>query len=426
MGYPKEIKRALRTIIFAQCTGVISLALFNNGFMLAYLARLGIPPHAILFLLSITPLMGMLLTLPLAFIADRNGKKKIGGTGLIIALCGFTLLPLAGFRPAAAGRWIGIGTLVFAVGLTINSASWFALLSPIVPAEIRGRYFGWMRTAWQTASIVFSLAVAALLHREPGILVFQMVLAAAWVFSLIRIFLYRRIPELESGTPDPRGFFPCLRTVLKIPGYLSFCAYIFLLTLFTGTAPNLFGLLAKGVLSVTDSQLMILGNLTAAGMIAGFYTGGRLVDRLGTKPVFLSGQLACSLTLALVLLRGFIPLPPVLTVALCSFLYGSLLGMLGIAATSEMLAMVPKENKSLSTGLNVALIGAGLSLSGFGSGQLLKMNVLRPEWLLFGSPMSAYDTLLAGFMVMTALLVVTLGLVPKINHLRSQWMPQNR
>lgn len=142
MTIAPSIKRALRTIIIAQCLGMIGRNLCNNGFTLAYLSRLGIPGYRILFLLSLLPLIGTLLLLPTAYFADRHGKKKIGAIGAVLSVAGFLLLPVAGFVPSNAGIWAGTGLFIYALGNTLNGSSWFALLSPIIPEKIRGRFFG--------------------------------------------------------------------------------------------------------------------------------------------------------------------------------------------------------------------------------------------------------------------------------------------
>lgn len=56
----------------------------------------------------------------------------------------------------------------------------------------------------------------------------------------------------------------------------------------------------------------------------------------------------------------------------------------------------------------------------------LKTNVLPESWSLFNHTLSAYDALLAGFLIVTLLLAAALGLVPPIRNLHSQWFPQNR
>lgn len=426
MTHPPEIKRALRIIIISQCCGMIGMLLFNNGFMLAYILRLGIPAYRILFLFALMPLINMALTMPFARLADRTGKSRLGLIGITIAICGFLMIPLSSLLPADTAIWgLSAGIIIFATGNTINGSCWFALLSPIVPQEIRGRWFGRMRTAWQSTAIIFSLSVAILLRLTPELYIFQLVLLTAAGLMLVRRTLYKQIPELDPATPPTTSFFKAMATLFQVPGYLRFCIYMFMLA-FTTAAAGLLGLLEKEMLGFSDSLLMVMGNLLSIGTIIGFLTGGKMVDRFGAKPVFLSGHIIASLTLIGILMRATLPLPLPLIMGLFSLILGTVQGATGIANTSELLALIPAENKSISTGFGMTLTAAGISLAGLLNGQLLKMNILPTHWTLFSQSMSAYDILLTGFLAMTILLAATLGLVPTIRQLRSQWFPQNR
>ncbi len=426
MTVEPHIKRALRIIIIGQCVGLVATLLFGNGFMLAYFSKLGVPDYRILLLFALIPLISMTLILPFAYLADRTGKKRLGGLGIAVSAVGFFMLIGAPIAPGETSLWLTLGVLIFATGNAANASSWFALLSPIVPENIRGRWFGQMRTAWQTTAIVFSLGVAALLQTYSSLPVFQSILFVCGVLILVRFVLYLQIPELEPIQPPRGGFWKALHEILHLPGYLPFCAYIFLLSFLTGAIPGLLGLLEKEFLGFSDSLLVVMGNLLSIGAVVGFLIGGKMVDRLGPRPVFLTGHAVFSITLAGVLLRGFIPLPSAVTLGLLSLLFGAMQGAAGIASTSELFALIPQKNKSLSTGFNLTLIAAGLSFSGLFSGQILKWNILRPEWVLWGNTLSSYDALLAGFMILTILMAVTPLLVPVIRHLHRQWIPQNK
>ncbi|MCC7300338.1 MAG: MFS transporter [Verrucomicrobia bacterium] len=426
MYVSSETKRILRNITIGQCAGLLGPLLFSNGFMLAYVLRLGIPSYRILFLFALMPLISTALTIPFSWLSDCSGKKRVGGTGMIVSIAGFFLLPLAAFMPNSSVAWLTAGILIFSIGNTANGASWFALLSSIVPEEVRGRWFGQMRSTWQSVSIVFSLALTLLLHHRPELYIFQILLVATGALMIVRLVFYRQIPELDPVNPPSGGFFRTLSSILKIPGYLRFCLYCFLMT-FTAGSLGLLGLLEKETLGFSDSQLIMMGNLLSVGTIAGLWFGGKMVDRVGAKPVFLFTHLVFALTLACLFLRGLVPLPMPVYIGLFSFFFGTTQGTMSIAATSELLALIPPENKSLSTGFNIVLGSAGLSLAGLLNSHLLKIKAFPEQWTLFNHPMSAYDVLLAGFAFLSILMAATLlGLVPKIRGLRSQSLPQTR
>jgi len=427
MTVEPHTKKTLRIIILTTCFGVMGRLIFNNGFMLTYLSRLGFPSYRILFLLSLLPLSGLIFTLPFAYLSDRFGKKRIGLGGTIIALFGLLLLTSAGSFGAQGGQIATAGIIVFSISSSAIASNWFALLSPIVPKDIRGRFFGTMRVSWQTTGIVFTLAVTTLLKIFTQIQFFQCVLVFIIVCSIIRIHLYLKIPELEKGQSSTKGLLSSFMKILRIPGYLPFCAYTFLLMLFAGAMPWVIGLLGKDVLLFSDARILLMSNFGAGGAVAGYYLGGKLVDRWGTKPVFLICHFGFAMVLFLMVLRGLFPFPAIATLCLLSGLFGMTFAASGIAFSSELLALVPTENKSLSTGFHLSLISAGIALSSLLIGQALKLNVLTPEWTLMDQKLSAYDTVLLGSAVMILLLIITLGLIPSVIQVRkARWYPQNR
>ena len=424
MKFDPSIKKSLNTIILVQCLWMTGVLLIGNGFVLAYLSRLGIPGYRILFLLSLLPFISMLLTLPLSYCADCFGKKKIGMIGGIFSAIGFAMLPIAGYSPKWADQLVLIGILLYSIGGTVTGSSWFALLSPIIPKEIRGVFFARLRMSFRTFGILFAIAVAALLKSHPETSLFKSVLFVITVMIVVRFFLYLKIPELE---PAPGRALPLRRAmaqVIRAPGYLPFCSYQFLLSLFTGCIPWVLSLLQKDVLGFSDSQLVTMGILITAGAIAGFYCGGKLVDAFSPRPVFVGSHMAFAVILAAFAFRDFIPLPTGATLATLSILFGAVQAAQGIACSSEMLALIPPEGKSLSTGLLITMSSAGLACSGMLSGQIIKLQVLQTQWTLLDQTLSCYDTILLGCSIMLALLTVTIGLVPSVIGTRSQWMPQ--
>ena len=98
-----------------------------------------------------------------------------------------------------------------------------------------------------------------------------------------------------------------------------------------------------------------------------------------------------------------------------------------IAMTSETLALIPVENKSLATGLWFTLYSGGAGLSGILSGQALELGLLSNSWIWLGHHMTHYDGLLLFCVTIILLMTVTLGLIPSfINKTPASWIPHNQ
>ncbi len=88
--------------------------------------------------------------------------------------------------------------------------------------------------------------------------------------------------------------------------------------------------------------------------------------------------------------------------------------MAGVAITSEVLALIPPRNKSLSSAINVSLFNWAVALSGLFVSRSIGWKLFAPEWMLFGQTFTVYDTLLLIFATMIVLLLLTIGLIPKV------------
>ena len=421
---PLPARPARLAIFSTACLGGIGVLAFSNGLLLAYFSRLGLSSGEVLALLALPALVQFLLVVPFGFLSDWFGKKRLGLAGLSCTALGLMLMTSLGSLPDP--RWMAWGaTGLFSLGSALLNSNWFALVDPLIPSQERGRFFGNLRLTWQTVGFLFALGASHFLGQSSELQVYQVLFGLIAFFGVARMGSYWKIPEVERSHPPSASFRKVITEVLALPGYLPFCAYCFLLMLFTGACPQLFGLLERNVLGFNDDQLVWVGSLLTVGSLAGFVLGGRAVDRFGTRYVFLLCHLAFGTILLLFLGRSLVPVPPLVWVGFLTLLFGVALAASGIAMTSEILSLIPKENKSLATGVWLTLHSGGAGLSGILSGQMLELGMLSPEWQLLEMPLSAYDTLLLLCGGMVLLLTVTLGLIPSMMRpSQAQWIPQ--
>ncbi len=422
-----ETKSAIRMIMISASLAGMSYISFNNGLLLSYFSHLKIPNASILILLSILPVSLFFLIIPFSYLSDKLGKKFIGNIGLIFQLIGFSLISAIGFFPEKyLILGISLGIAAFGAGQAMNVGSWYALIHPIIPENVRGRFFGLLRLTWQSVSFFFMLIAIYILENYHSLKLFQAVLSLITILMAIRILFYRRIPELDRKVPDKISLMKTTLNVISIPEYLPFCAYCFLLTLFTGACPQIFNLIEKDVLQFSEAEIVFIGNLLILGSLAGFFIGGRLVDRIGTKYVFLLCHFGFGTIIFLFLLRDTFQFDYIVIVGTLTILFGFVQAASSIAMTSETLVIIPELNKSLAVGLWFTLFSGGTGLSGILSGKALELNLFSSSWTLLGQNMTSYDVILLIFATMVMLMTVTLGLIPSfIRKTPAQWIPHS-
>ncbi len=63
--------------------------------------------------------------------------KKIGVSGIVLTIAGFSFITLAGFFDTRiAIKFIVCGIILFSIGISALLSGWFALLSPLIPEAI--------------------------------------------------------------------------------------------------------------------------------------------------------------------------------------------------------------------------------------------------------------------------------------------------
>lgn len=411
----QEQARGRRLIVVMNCVSCLPGHVFLNSVLLLFLTSLAMGRVEIILCLSLPALAAALFQVPLAHGADRWGKKRFGAAG--IALCGAAF---AGFIAAAVAP-LGLGRIlaplcivVFAVGSCLFMSGWFALMLPMIPAQIRAVYFGRMRLIYQSVVVMAGLACSALLEWKSTPAMFAGILACFLAAAGVWWLLYARVPEIEPSNPDLPRLGVAMKPVMRNAAYLPFCAYAFLLALFTSGCPILFGMIEKTHLNLSNGTVVLLANIRMLGAIAGFFLGGKVVQRFGTKRIFLVSHFAFGIVLFLFMWRNGWGGPVVPFLAVFEALFGLFTAASSVAFTVEMYALIPAENKSLSTSLFMTLQGAGATLGGLLSAGLIRLGVLKEEWVLAGVLRSDYDALLLICATLVIVASVTLGLVPSV------------
>jgi MFS family permease len=414
----------MRRVIYAQCFGSLAAIMFSNGVMLTYLAALGFGSAMILSVLALPQLMAMVARVPAAYLADRFGKKRLGVIGHGGTIGGYILIASAVVFPESHRVVVVlIGILLYGLGNAGIGAGWFALLYPIVPAEMRGRFFGKLRVSWQAATLCLTFLISVVIGRWSGLGVIGGMMLGVAVLQLGRLLVYLRIPEIEKASQSQQSFLEALKSVIAAPDLLPFSCYVFLTSLVLGASASLIALMGKDILGFSEQTIVLMGALLLGGSMCGHYLGGKLVDHFGTRVVFLLGHYVSGVVLALILLRHWVPLPALVYMGAITVCIGGLASVRGIAATSEQFALMPKDNKSMASSFMTTMQLGAMSLSSIIASRIIDAGVLAESWSLWGKEMCIYDTLLGGAALAVMLVSVTLGLVPSVVG-KSAWIPQ--
>lgn len=388
--------------------------IFVNGILLSYLFSFNFSSDTELKLLALPNFLAVIFIVPAALASDRLGKKRIGTAGLICTVTGYILITLAGsLNGIAAKQAIVAGIAVFGIGFTLFASSWLALLFPIIPQNIRGRFFGKVRTSFRAVTLVITLLTSLVLSKYSADWILQALMGFFTLMLLLRLVIYLRLPELEKKRSKQESIKHRLLYILRAPKFISYCLYMFTVSLAIGSCPFLFGLLEKDILHFTKSEIIMLGTLLLTGEIGGFYSGGKAVDHLGPRCLLVICQIAITIATLLFIFRESFPFEIMITMGFITMLWGFISAALSIAVVSELLGLIPPDNKSLSTAFATMVLIGGVVLAAMLAAKAIEYSLI-PSWDFLGHTMSVYDTILLVCAATSIFALLLIRIVPFI------------
>ncbi|MBS1582699.1 MAG: MFS transporter [Acidobacteria bacterium] len=337
----------------------------------AFLAALGLPPAALGAVEGAGDAAASFMKLGAGWVSDRLGRRK----GLVVA--GYLATGLAsGFVAMASGFGGVLASKAFGwTGRGLRGPLRDAMLTDAIPADARGRAFGFHRAGDTVGAILGPALAAILIPLGTGLPWLRMLLGWTLVPGVLAAAVFAwAVPERARAHPSRLAFRDALKAMPS-----AFRDYL--------AGVGLFGCgdFAHTLLILAAAQLLApgLGAARAAAAGVALYALHNAVYALSAFP---AGALADRFRLHRRLLGwGYLAgaIMPVMLAA--AFLQGhaSLLLMAGIfalggfvnglqdtlegAATAEL---APQEHRGLAFGLLGAVNGAGDLLSSLGVGLL--------------------------------------------------------
>ncbi|MBP7962063.1 MAG: MFS transporter [Caldilineaceae bacterium] len=183
---------------------------FYLGFVPLFALAYGASAGDIGWLTAVGNLLGAMALFPGAKVLEWLPRRKPvvlwagAGVGRIMLLL-LALLPFVGTGPR-----IAIGAIIVLNGLrafasNFGNPAWTAIVADLVPAQMRGRYFGNRNLAMGLAALLVTpLAgfVIRTVNVQTGspVIGYQWIFGLAFVFGMISTLFFARIPEPKSTT----------------------------------------------------------------------------------------------------------------------------------------------------------------------------------------------------------------------------------
>lgn len=326
-------------------------------------------------LVTIQQLM-VVFQLPSAILTERRAQHKRLWASLAIPHRLLWMVPgflSLGVAPVARENSVYIMMLIVAISGALGAAPvplWFCWMGRLIPPTVSGRFWGTRQAVVMAAFMASMLAVGFFMDQammRDAARGFACLFILVALLGALDIVVHLGVPEPENqDIPQDSPSLPeRLRRTLRHRDYLRFCAGMGSVMFALGLIGSFIPVYLKRDFNFTFAEQAILPVCNAAGTLCAGLVLGRLIDRIGSRPVVIGLIGLAPLTAAgwfgltdgTWLLFGW-PLRQVLVIAVLIHLCGGFLyGGIAICQLQMVTRFVPAGQKLFGTALFWVLIG---------------------------------------------------------------------
>lgn len=382
----KEPERSQRISILEGSLAQVHITITTGSLLTAYALALGADAFQIGLVGAFTALatIGSLLGSQLV---GKIGRRKpislsasVGGRVLWGVLC---FLPFVGLEPGAA---FVIFLIVILLGnglVNLSGTAWLSWMTDLVPIERRGRYFGLRNTVLGGIAMAVSFLAGrtydAFLARGERMEGLAAVFGAAVASSALAGIVLGRQWEPPLRGESPRSLGEVVRQPIANRRFRRLLTFMILWSIATGIAGPFFGAHMIQNLGMSFSTIAIYSILAGSVNLVTQPLWGRVIDRVGNRPVLAFNLVGVFLLPLFWLLATPDRLWPIWTDAVLTGLFWPGYSLAGF---NLVLATAPEENRSAYLGVQAMAVGIATFLAALAGGWAARLlSGFSAEWL---------------------------------------------
>lgn len=374
-------RRGLQTAVVEGIPATIIGNLLGGPLLTAYLLYMGAKSDAIGIALAI-PAFANLVQLVIAFYIHRFENRRL--FVLLFSLGHRILWTATGLIPfwVPQAYWVQTYIVMFTISFICAQSGgvlWTSLVADMVPAKVRGRYFGIRNTIhWAVASVCLLIG-GQILNRLPegqGFIVLYIICAAATVWNGIELYRYPNLP-LERSNESSK--LKMLQKPLRDRNYLLATLFLAMFILIQNVAVPLFSYVMLDIVKLNYSWVTVITTVQMIVMMFSYYYWGSLNSRFATRTL-LKWALPI-IALACLLWAGMEVLPVILVLIVVHIVLGIGVGGYNLLAFNFIIGDTPKSERPMYIAVFSAITGITGFMGPLIGGRIYKYMADSPYWV---------------------------------------------
>jgi MFS family permease len=296
----RHLRQSMRLVMVAWVYGAVWLFITTGAAMTQFAKLVGMSPFGF-GVLAALPFIGALAQLPTSVFIERLGNRR--RVFLVTCFLHRLLWVVVALVPWVIPSRHMAAAVVWVIGLSsvlghMATPSWVSWMADLIPGRLRGKYFSRRSQLGQLVGLCVTMPVGLLLDHanvlglDVLLKTISVLYAVAGVFGMIDILTFLRVPDARSRAQPRLKVWELIREPLGDPSFRRFLAYSATLTFGIGFIPQFVWLYLLDEVKLTNFQASVM--LQAAPLVVTmtmFPIWGRLIDRVGRKPVLVTSGL---------------------------------------------------------------------------------------------------------------------------------------
>lgn len=293
---PAEVERSIRLSYVMAMLSAVYGASTGGMFLIGYALQLGASDVHI-GLMSTIPMCCVVAQLLASVLVEKGVSRRrltfLASLGNVLSWSLIILIPYAGGGLTPTARvaiLIGVLTVVTTFGnLAANArGSW---IGDLIPAESRGRFFGWLNTCAGIVGAFFAIAEGATLDRlkDHGIGAFSFLFGFGMLFGLMSAVLFLPQADVPLRRPtEPLSLRRWVGTALANRALVGVGLFATLWSLQVIAGPFYPAYMLRD-LGMSFFSVGCVNAVVTATMLISSPFWGRVVDHYGCRPTLVAG-----------------------------------------------------------------------------------------------------------------------------------------
>ncbi|MBW7476621.1 MFS transporter [Paenibacillus oenotherae] len=354
-------RRGLLTSIMEGIPATLINNLLGGPILTAYILYLGGASEEVGLVMAI-PALANMFQLIVAYYMQRFNNRL-----LLLTIAGVThrlvwvatgLIPFFVAEEYRVTVFIAMYLASFLFAST-SGMLWTSIIADMVPAKVRGRFFGIRNTIhWAVASVALLIGGQILEHlnEATGFAVLYIIAAVCAVWNAIELRRYPNPPfEKSAEASSGRRFLKPLKDI----SYMKATLFIALFILMQNIAVPLFSFVMLDILTINYLWVTVITTVQMVVMMVSYYYWGTLNSRFASRTLLL--WTLPIIAFSCLLWAGIELLPAILVLLLVHIALGFGLGGYNLLVFNFVIGDTPKADRPMYIAIFSALTG----LTGF-------------------------------------------------------------